>query len=460
MPRKRKEEDIYGEMANTVDHEQCSDIMRTCIQIQRPLFIKGPPGIGKSDLVRQVAKDEANRKGLRYVEYKDEPSALNDPTCFVLIDLRLAQLDPSDLRGIPWVYAVIKLPSGEEREIFTGEKATVVEERDPHTGKTEPSMTPDGDIKTEISKDQLMQIPVSVLSQYPDAEIVQLVTKWSPPSDLPIQGRGVIFLDEMNIAAELNMKAAYQLILRRCLGEYKVPDGFSIIAAGNRMEDMASITPMPSPLKNRFLWCELRAPMADEWTEWASINGIHPLVIGYLQWKPNALNLYDPNAKSDAQPSPRSWEFSSDILNKIGTDDMEIVRLMLATSVGLEVANEVYAFIKMREQLPPIAEFINDPRNARVNFDDTGIVWTLLSALSERYRASLGSKSENKVLDACLQFCHRIVSPEVRRPEFAVVFFSMLKAVDPQLKMKVENNKLFMDISTELVVFVGSGFSK
>ena len=442
MTRKRKnEEDMYGGMARTVDHEQCARIMELHARIKRPLFIKGPPGIGKSDLVRQVGMAEAERMGLEYVEFADNPTAINDLSKYVLIDLRLAQLDPSDLRGIPWVYAIIENPDTKQK-------------RDIKIGKGK-----DDAKEGEISGD-LEQIPVSLLSQYDGWEILQLVTRWSPPSDLPIRGHGMIFLDEMNLAAELNMKAAYQLILRRCLGEYKVPDGYAILAAGNRIDDMASVTPMPAPLKSRFDWVELRSPSVEQWTDWASGVGVHPWIIGYLNYKTVALDMFDPQNPVDAQPCPRTWAFASDILNDIGTNNLEDVRLMLATAVGIEHANEVFAFIKMREQLPPISEYIRDPMGARIDFGDTAIVWTLLSALSEKYKSSLGTKQEAKVLNAVLKFCYRIVSPDVRRPEFAVVFLGMLKSVDKDMRKKVESNKVFLDIADELVVFVGQGFSK
>ncbi len=49
------------------------------IAIKQPVFLWGPPGIGKSQVVRQCAED----LGLQ------------------LIDLRAVLLDPVDLRGLP-----------------------------------------------------------------------------------------------------------------------------------------------------------------------------------------------------------------------------------------------------------------------------------------------------------------------------------------------------------------------
>lgn len=55
--------------------------LQVAIKAQRPVFIWGPPGVGKSDVVRQVADE---------MKYK-------------LIDIRAALLDPVDLRGVPTV---------------------------------------------------------------------------------------------------------------------------------------------------------------------------------------------------------------------------------------------------------------------------------------------------------------------------------------------------------------------
>jgi len=403
----------------------------------------------------------AEELGKEYVEFKDDPMALNDPDKFVLIDLRLAQLDPSDLRGIPWVYALIRQKDGSEVEVPVGlDKDEFEEAPIPGSdrnvrgeGQTEliPKMPPKGGVK----KSKVLKVPVSVLHQYPDAEILELVTRWSPPSDLPYAGYGLLFLDEMNLAAELNLKAAYQLILRRCLGEYRVPDGYGIIAAGNRMIDMASVTPMPSPLKSRFDWVELRSPNVEGWTQWASTANIHPWIIGYINMKPLALNQFDPNISVDAQPTPRTWEFASQIINEIGTDDLNDVRLMITTAVGQEAANELHNFIRMREKLPPIDEYLRDPEGTPVNTQDTSILWTLLSALAERYRSSDYKKA---VLDPCLKFCLRLTQEEAGRAEMAVVFLAMLKAVDQNLKKKVQRNKIFHQISDQLVLFVGKEF--
>jgi hypothetical protein len=57
--------------------------IRKAIQVRRPVFLWGPPGIGKSDLVKQIG-DEAGRE---------------------VVDVRLALWEPTDIKGIPYYNA-------------------------------------------------------------------------------------------------------------------------------------------------------------------------------------------------------------------------------------------------------------------------------------------------------------------------------------------------------------------
>ena len=63
----------------TVSPSQLKMMITHCMGHQRPLFISGPPGIGKSDIVAEIAKAD------------------NRP----LIDIRLPLLEATDIRGLP-----------------------------------------------------------------------------------------------------------------------------------------------------------------------------------------------------------------------------------------------------------------------------------------------------------------------------------------------------------------------
>lgn len=57
------------------------EALKVCIAAKQPVFLWGPPGVGKSDVVRQVALMLG----------------------YILIDVRAVLLDPVDLRGLPFV---------------------------------------------------------------------------------------------------------------------------------------------------------------------------------------------------------------------------------------------------------------------------------------------------------------------------------------------------------------------
>jgi hypothetical protein len=64
----------------TVTPNEAKRSVRKCINIQRPVFVWGPPGIGKSDIVHQIGAEQ-NRN---------------------VRDIRLSLWEPTDIKGIPY----------------------------------------------------------------------------------------------------------------------------------------------------------------------------------------------------------------------------------------------------------------------------------------------------------------------------------------------------------------------
>jgi len=119
-----------------------------------PLMLWGPPGVGKSSVVRQVAEQQN-------IDF---------------IDIRLAQREPIDLRGLP----VPDHERGVVDWLLAGEWP-----RDPNS-------------------------------------------------------RGILLFDELTAADRSLQVAAYELILDRRLGDlYRLPPGWLVVGAGNRSEDRA-----------------------------------------------------------------------------------------------------------------------------------------------------------------------------------------------------------------------------
>ncbi|MEI6124984.1 MAG: MoxR family ATPase [Pseudomonadota bacterium] len=88
-------------------------------------------------------------------------------------------------------------------------------------------------------------------------EIVDGKTVFRLPEELPREGHGIILFDELSSCDPSLLVAAYELILDRRLGDYRVPPGFYIVAAGNRQEDRSVSRQMPAALANRFMHLEI-----------------------------------------------------------------------------------------------------------------------------------------------------------------------------------------------------------
>ena len=141
--------------------------------------------------------------------------------------------------------------------------------------------------------------------------------EWAPPIELPSDPKSsaILFLDEINAAPPAVQAAAYQLILNRKVGAYELPEGVSIVAAGNRETDRGVTFRMPAPLSNRFVHIEMKVDF-DDWFEWATLNNIHADVVGYCTFAKNDLYDFDPKGSSKAFATPRTWSFVNQLLTE------------------------------------------------------------------------------------------------------------------------------------------------
>jgi hypothetical protein len=201
-------------------------------------------------------------------------------------------------------------------------------------------------------------------------------SKWAPPEFLPREGSGILFLDELNAAPAMVQASCYQLVLDRKLGEYSLPEGWAIVAAGNRDGDRAVTARMPTPLRNRFVHLEFEID-AQEWSEWAVAAGIRPELIAFLRFRPELLSVFDRDA--NAFPSPRSWEFVSRILDSSTGPPIE--HELFAGAVGPGAATEFSAFLRTFRELPNIDAILLNPLAEPVP-DSAAAQYAIASALA------------------------------------------------------------------------------
>lgn len=246
--------------------------------IKHAVMIWGKPGIGKSSIVMEICREHS----------------------LGFIDLRLSQMMPSDLRGIP--------------------------------------------------------VPENGL------------THWNPPAFLPVEGKGVLFMDELNMAPPALQGVAQQLILDRKVGDYVLPDGWFVWAAGNQKSDRAAVYEMPAPLANRFIHLSVEESLQD-FRQYAYRKLLPAEIIGFLSFRPDLLHRMHPSEPN--WPSPRAWEMAASLF-KAGVD--------VAPAVGDAVAMEFNAFVQLKEKIPDIQAIFSGQGPSELT-EDPSVRYATVSAL-------------------------------------------------------------------------------
>ncbi len=203
---------------------------------------------------------------------------------------------------------------------------------------------------------------------------------WAPPAFLPREGSGILFLDELNSAPPSVQASAYQLILDRRVGEYELPEGWAIIAAGNREGDRGIVYKMSAPLANRFVHLAMDVHVND-WRTWAFSKGIDERIIAYISYKHEELFSFDPLLNEKSFATPRSWEFVHKVLHS--NLSQSLLLETIAGAIGRERAVDFLSFMSVAKVLPSIETILQ--KGEADQADDIEVLYTLTSGLVSAY---------------------------------------------------------------------------
>lgn len=244
-------------------------------------FLQGSPGIGKSDIIKEVAN-----------HYNLE-----------IIDIRLSQVEPTELLGFPFV---------------------------------------DGD---RCNYKPLKYFPLQ--------------------GDTPPKGKvgWLVFFDELNSASRDTQAAAYRILLDREIGTNKLSDKCYLVAAGNLSTDKAIVNKLSSALQSRLVHLFVK-PCVENWLDWAAKQDIDYRVLGFLNQRKDLFWKFDPNSQDVTYPCPRTWHMLSDIIKN--RDNLNNLLKVLCGTVGQGPAIEFKAFSDLAGNLPTLEQVLRDPINCPV----------------------------------------------------------------------------------------------
>jgi len=251
---------------------------------------------------------------------------------------------------------------------------------------------------------------------------------WASPNFLPKDSnlKGILFLDEINTAPPSVQASAYQLVLDRKVGDYTLPEGWSIVAAGNNESDRGVVYRMPPPLANRFVHLNMEVSF-DDWKKWAYSEEIDSSIIAFLNYDSTKLFDFDPSKNQKSFPTPRSWEYVHKVLHS-GVE-AELLLDILSGAVGYESATSFMSFRKVMHRLPDIEKLLS---NEKVEVEhDSQLLFALISGII----TNIKQDSSKEKIDNALSFS--LTLPK----EFSVMLVKDMQ----QNKINVEGSKVWDD---------------
>jgi hypothetical protein len=169
----------------------------------------------------------------------------------------------------------------------------------------------------------------------------------------------LLFLDEINAAPPSIQAAAYKLVLDRQIGAHNLHKRVAIVCAGNKATDKAIVNRLSTAMQSRMIHLNLMVD-PEAWLDWANASDIDHRVISFIKFRPELLHKFNPSHADDTFASPRTWEF----LSKIIKDKPKFTRTdhaVLVGTVGEGPATEFRAFSEVYKDLPTIEDMIENP---------------------------------------------------------------------------------------------------
>lgn len=279
----------------------------------KPFMCWGRPGVGKTFTVYAAARVIAERLGIPEVQ---------------VFNVACSSLEPTDLAGVPWEVKVLDTPR--------------------YTSYLPPRWAYLASKEYEEDQRKIRNDP-----------------KWQAPPCL-------MFFDDVPAAHFQTQTAFFKGIQEGMWGDVTQRDNAMCVACGNRPEDNAGASDMPTPLGNRFRHAYAH-PKTSDWLEWAGdeASDIHPYVVGYIRQNDDDLNVFDSdiaNGSEKAFASARTWEDISSLIweGEIDHQSDPVFGKMIMGIVGRGVGTKFLAYMRNTNAVIPPTEIVKNPDKARI----------------------------------------------------------------------------------------------
>ncbi len=184
--------------------------------------------------------------------------------------------------------------------------------------------------------------------------------------------RGILFLDEYGQGEADVKRASAELLLNKKLGPWKLPKGWSVIAASNRVKDRSGVTKSFDFVINRRIQILIDDDI-QAWENWAVEHRVDPMIIHYAI---NNLNIvFSDGVPAEQGPwcTPRSLVKASEVLNARRGNDMlaplpddNATMQLVMGWIGEAATHQLFATVKLANNMPKYSDIVSDPANCKI----------------------------------------------------------------------------------------------
>jgi hypothetical protein len=252
-------------------------------------------------------------------------------------------------------------------------------------------------VRTNIHKDPSQQsfgyievnMPVMLVEDFgiPNIKSDGISFNYIMPSWFPYEGHptfpksGILNFDDRGQANADLQKVVANIQQAKNLHGVAMMEGWSVVSSGNRVSDRAGVSRTLTQLADREIELEYEVNL-DDFCKWALNNNVHPAIIAYIRFKPDAMHDFDPNRDKNA--TPRGWCDPKDgVTAIIGNVPPEAEYEVFKGRVGEGRAIEFKSFMDMYRKLPNPDVVLMTPDTHEVPTEGS-VLYALSGALAVR----------------------------------------------------------------------------
>lgn len=408
--------------------KETKSFLKACDLTDRSPLISGVHGLGKSDIVKQYAKE-------------------HDMHCETLI---LSLMDVSDLMGMPrsaevggTLTTLWSAPDWFNRITNAAFPVEVNFEDVEFNDKTlKEYMTKHLDISKPVGRADLNKL-YSDYHRLPN-DMLRITTV----DDISYKHarRSVLFVDEFNRAPIDILNASLQLILDKRLHSHVLPrvngKPTLIAAAINPADQDYTVNTFDPALLDRFVFGTVE-PDAKAWLDWARDTEQATVVRDFIGEHPDRIHYTAKDGSSSA--TPRSWAALSAVMKQVENIDEEVRFQMFKGCIGQELASQFLAYWNNYFKVVKIDDIEKLVANKSKRIKD-------IEKLGEQVNKLIASQEAIQKSELAETLYKKYVNeadPEKAKPLLAYLYGLELEVLNSFLKSKKEESfEEYMKLST------------